>query len=67
MTDLAGQGGNAFEICAGAFKVNTLSFHQLRFAIAETLAHLDLLDRQGRVRRTTGGVVGYCVVRDDIA
>lgn len=41
----------AWEICCTIFPVEALSPHQLRFAMAETLAHVVLLERQGRIER----------------
>ncbi|WP_164689605.1 MBL fold metallo-hydrolase [Herpetosiphon llansteffanensis] len=51
MHDYASTGKTAFEVCEFAFGVSTLSAHQLRFAITETLAHLVYLEGQGRLRR----------------
>lgn len=46
-----GGGATAFEVCTAIFAVATLSPHQLRFAIAETLAHLEYLVAAGRAER----------------
>lgn len=47
----AGGGASAFEVCTAVFETATLSPHQLRFAIAETLAHLEYLVGTGQMRR----------------
>ena len=39
-----------------------LTDHQLRFALAETLAHLEHLVGEGRAERLDGGVVRYRAV-----
>jgi glyoxylase-like metal-dependent hydrolase (beta-lactamase superfamily II) len=41
----------AWEICCTIFPMESLSPHQLRFAMAETLAHVVLLEHQGRLVR----------------
>jgi glyoxylase-like metal-dependent hydrolase (beta-lactamase superfamily II) len=48
----------AFEVSRRVFP-DGLSDHQLRFALAETLAHLEHLVDDGRARRTGGDVVYY--------
>lgn len=47
----AGAGATAFDVCTQVFPTSTLSPHQLRFAIAETLAHLEYLVSVGRMTR----------------
>jgi len=48
----AGPGGaTAWEICQRIFPVARLTLHQVRFAMAETLAHLVYLCEEGRIRR----------------
>ncbi|KPV54772.1 beta-lactamase [Kouleothrix aurantiaca] len=47
----AGDGATAFAVCQEIFPTSALSPHQLRFAIAETLAHLEYLAFAGRVER----------------
>lgn len=54
-----GDGATAFEVCGVLFALNTLSTHQTRFAVAETLAHLEHLVRGGRLRATDGERVWY--------
>lgn len=51
----------AFEVARRVFP-DGLSDHQLRFALAETLAHLEHLAEDGRVERTGGDVVRYRAV-----
>lgn len=50
---------NAFEVCTRVFPTSTLSPHQLRFAIAETLAHLEYLAGQGLLERIEGAPTMY--------
>ncbi len=47
----AGGGATAFSICTAVFPTTALSPHQLRFAMAETLAHLEYLVGVGRLER----------------
>jgi glyoxylase-like metal-dependent hydrolase (beta-lactamase superfamily II) len=47
----AGAGATAFAVCTSVFATSMLSPHQLRFAMAETLAHLEFLAGVGRVER----------------
>ncbi|BAD39970.1 MBL fold metallo-hydrolase [Symbiobacterium thermophilum] len=44
-------GATAWEICRRIFPVDGLTLHQVRFAMAETLAHLVYLCREGRLRK----------------
>ena len=53
-----GRPATPFEIARRVFPED-LSDHQLRFALAETLAHLEHLVGEGRVRRLEGDVVSY--------
>ena len=46
-----GHGATAFTICTMVFPTSALSPHQLRFAMAETLAHLEYLVGLGRLER----------------
>lgn len=56
----AGAGESAYTICRRIFPVEDLSSHQIRFAMAETLAHLEYLAGAGRVERLVGaGGVRY--------
>lgn len=50
----ARRGATAAAICSSVFQVDQLSTHQLRFALAETLAHLEHLVRAGRLERVAG-------------
>lgn len=56
---IAGTGATAWQICSSLFAVATLSSHQLRFAMAETLAHLEYLVHAGRIERLGGDGVCY--------
>lgn len=51
MARAAGAGASAYEVCVAVFPTGALSPHQLRFAIAETLAHLEYLVSVGAVER----------------
>jgi glyoxylase-like metal-dependent hydrolase (beta-lactamase superfamily II) len=57
----AGAPATAFEISRRVFP-EELSEHQLRFALAETLAHLEYLTDEGRAERLDGDVVRYRAV-----
>jgi glyoxylase-like metal-dependent hydrolase (beta-lactamase superfamily II) len=56
----AGAGNTAYTICVQVFPVVQLTSHQLRFAMAETLAHLEYLAQAGRVSRDTTDITRYC-------
>jgi glyoxylase-like metal-dependent hydrolase (beta-lactamase superfamily II) len=58
---LAGEPATAFEVARRVFP-DDLSDHQLRFALAETLAHLEHLVDDGRAERLDGEVVRYQTV-----
>lgn len=57
MQALAGAGQTAYQVSMEAFPLTKLTAHQVRFAMAETLAHLVYLESRGRVRS---------IVRDDV-
>jgi len=66
MEAAAGAGATAFAVCASVFPTEALSPHQLRFAMAETLAHLEYLVDVGRLERSEGSVLMYrWIGRDD--
>jgi glyoxylase-like metal-dependent hydrolase (beta-lactamase superfamily II) len=50
------QGANVYDAARMVFDSATFSPHEWRFAMAETLAHLDYLERRGQVRRLDGDV-----------
>jgi glyoxylase-like metal-dependent hydrolase (beta-lactamase superfamily II) len=52
-------GANAFSVCAAIFPTEQLSPHQVRFAMAETLAHLEYLVGVGQVERVEREAVIY--------
>jgi glyoxylase-like metal-dependent hydrolase (beta-lactamase superfamily II) len=58
---LAGEPSTGFEVARQIFP-DELSDHQLRFALAETLAHLEHLVDDGRAERLGGDVVRYRAV-----
>jgi glyoxylase-like metal-dependent hydrolase (beta-lactamase superfamily II) len=43
-------GATAWEVCEQVFHPETLTIHQVRFAMSETLAHLVYMAKQGRLR-----------------
>jgi hypothetical protein len=49
----AGRGATAFEVCTSIFPTEQLTAHQIRFAMAETLAHLEYLVGAGRLERAS--------------
>ena len=64
MRAAAGRGATAFEVCMEVFRIDTLSPHQLRFAIAETLAHLDYLASLGQLERIERQPVHYRIPKN---
>ncbi len=54
-----GHGATVFEVGQKVFGLENLNVHNLRFAIAETLAHLDLLIIQDRISCRENGVWRY--------
>lgn len=54
-----GAGSSAFEVCGRVFALGELSTHQVRFAMAETLAHLVRLVETGRLARAAGAPVWF--------
>jgi glyoxylase-like metal-dependent hydrolase (beta-lactamase superfamily II) len=55
----AGDGSTAFAVCMQIFPTEQLSAHQIRFAMAETLAHLEHLVAAGRLERLDDQSVLY--------
>jgi hypothetical protein len=58
---LEGEPATAFEVAHRVFP-DELSDHQLRFALAETLAHFENLVDDGRAERLGADVVRYRAV-----
>jgi glyoxylase-like metal-dependent hydrolase (beta-lactamase superfamily II) len=58
---LNGQSATPFEVARRVFPEN-LTDHQLRFALAETLAHLEHLEGDGYVEQVADGVVSFRAV-----
>jgi glyoxylase-like metal-dependent hydrolase (beta-lactamase superfamily II) len=54
-----GAAATAFEVCERIFPPAGLTTHQMRFAMAETLAHLEYLASQRRLRRLEGTTARY--------
>lgn len=48
-----------YDISRKVFPIDRFSLHEMRFAMAETLAHLDLLEIQGKVTHDNGHVRRY--------
>lgn len=55
MRVLAKQGRTAYEVASDVFRHKELSPHQWRFAMAETLAHLECLAFQGKLNKSQDG------------
>lgn len=58
-TEQAAEQIDAYQVCMRIFPTHDLSSHQLRFAMAETLAHLEYLVSLGRLVRTDGPIMRY--------
>lgn len=58
---LEGEAHSAFDVAVKYFKLSDLSAHQVRFALAETLAHMHYLVADGRLeeREDASGNVGF--------
>jgi glyoxylase-like metal-dependent hydrolase (beta-lactamase superfamily II) len=52
-------GCTAFEVAEASFSHKSLTPHQWRFAIAETIAHLDYLSIENRLIKVTGSPIKY--------
>ncbi len=48
-----------YDVCAAAFNVENFSEHDIRFAMAETLAHLDHMVHNGLIEQTRNGSWRY--------
>ena len=59
----AADGATAFAVCTAIFPTAQLSAHQIRFAMAETLAHLEYLVYAGRMERIKGHPAHYLTMR----
>lgn len=53
------EGATAYMVCASIFPTEQLSPHQIRFAMAETLAHLEYLVSIGRLERVERESIVY--------
>lgn len=53
------KGATPFQVSRQVFKDRTLTSHEVRFAVAETLAHLEYLVAQDQLRRNVNGVWLY--------
>ena len=51
------RGATAWEVCEQVFSPGTLTIHQVRIAMSETLAHLVYMERQGRLLKRGGRFV----------
>jgi hypothetical protein len=61
LASLDGRPATPFEVARRVFPED-LTDHQLRFALAETLAHLEHLEGEGYVQQIADGVVSYQAV-----
>lgn len=59
MLAAAGTGATAYEVATRVFPFERFTPHEARFAIAETIAHLELLAARGELVRVEGDVVRY--------
>ncbi|MEZ4656972.1 MAG: hypothetical protein R2911_05320 [Caldilineaceae bacterium] len=59
MAEAAEDGATVFEIGQRVFNLETLTPHEVRFAVSETLAHVDYLVQQGVLARGEGAPFGY--------
>ena len=59
MASINGSGLTPYQVSAYAFNLDRLSPHEVRFAIAETLAHLEYLVQQQHLHRSENGVLRY--------
>lgn len=59
MVAAAEDGATVFEIGQRVFNLDTLTPHEVRFAVSETLAHVDYLVQQGMLARGEGAPYGY--------
>jgi glyoxylase-like metal-dependent hydrolase (beta-lactamase superfamily II) len=56
----ANSGANVYEVSRHLFPFDVLSVHERRFALAETLAHLEYLRRRDCLQRDDGTTWVYC-------
>ncbi|MFO7166630.1 MAG: MBL fold metallo-hydrolase [Chloroflexota bacterium] len=59
MLQAVGAGATAYEVCCAVFPMHELTTHQMRFAMAETLAHLEHLVMRGALGCEPGEPVRY--------
>ncbi|KKB36638.1 MBL fold metallo-hydrolase [Bacillus thermotolerans] len=59
MFQLSHDGKTAYEVASEVFRHKELNAHQWRFAMAETLAHLEFLVSRGELTRQEGTVIQY--------
>lgn len=59
MLALAQPGATAYAVASQVFDVARLTPHEMRFAVAETISHLDLLVQQGQLHRSFDTVWVY--------
>ena len=55
---------SVYNIALKLFKFSKFTVHEVRFAVAETLAHLELLARNGRLRFYDGDIWHYGIMRE---
>lgn len=59
MLAAAGAGATAYAVARRVFPFDRYTPHEVRFAVAETIAHLELLAARGALHRVEGEVVRY--------
>ncbi|NNJ09609.1 MBL fold metallo-hydrolase [Chloroflexales bacterium ZM16-3] len=59
MEEAVGESATAYEVATRVFPVERYTPHEIRFAVAETIAHLELLVVRGSMRRAEGEVIRY--------
>lgn len=61
---LAAGAGAVYEVSAQLFNLDRLTAHEWRFAMAETLAHLNYLRERGRAHCETNGIMRWSLAGD---
>lgn len=59
MQEAVGSGATALEVTYGVFETARFTEHEVRFAVAETLAHLEYLVQRGQLLAQQNGVTRY--------
>lgn len=59
MSAATGTAANAYEVATRVFEMGRYTPHEARFAVAETIAHLELLVQRGMLRRAEAETIQY--------